>query len=606
MYKNNIMFETWIRLFAHKSQIQKRRRKKMKGFSKALCLMLSVVMLLSLAACGGNSAEDEETQVLEKLETNEDVASIAEQVERDADKYIEVNIGIGVDPASFAPAAMSNTGRVAILPMLYEHLFTRVGSVGDYTEQVGKTKVYENEGKDIRVEIWDNVYDSAGNHITTADVKFSYEKMYELGFTEHYQYLAEEDPIEIVNDFEMIFHHKEANPNLEKYTFEKGFVFSQKAFEESPDGFAMTPVLTGRYMLTDYVAGSYYTFEENKNYWGLANGQEHINPASYANCDKITYKIIADSSQMANALKTGSIDMINNLGAEQLLDFYDPLTKTATEGYIVTAGLSTVSYCLQFNCSAEHSKCADVNVRKAIAYCIDNQDLVDIVLEGRGSPNLLGTWVEDVTPLADWDEIREWYQEEGYLYNGANIEKAKECLAAAGYPNGIELVCMVNTDATMVKQAQVVQTMCREAGIEIDIKSFDSALFDTYRVTPDTGWDFLSTCWGAASDVYFHNTLLFSPTGYGELGDRNFITEADDPMLFDMWRTLCSFGSTAEDANAFGKYAFLDQCYDYGLFDRNYYVVAQDGVTLLVAPENIYPQLCQFADDYQCGEPSGK
>lgn len=571
----------------------------MSKFKRAFSLLIVLVVVLSLCACA-NSAEDEviETYADLEVEANAEI----EQQKKAEDQYIEVNIGISVDPASFGPAAASNTGRVAMMPLLYEKLFCQYSRSSDYAAQIGKTKEYENDGKDIRVTIWDNVYDSAGNHITASDVVFSYEKMRELGFSEQYNYL---ESIEIVNDYELIFHHTEANPDLESYTFEKGFVFSQAAFEASQDGFALTPVTTGRYVLTDYVAGSYYTFEVNENYWALANGEENIHPLSYGNADKITYKIIADNSQMANALKTGSIDMINNLGSEQVEEFYDPMTNTAVEGYTASATLSTVTYMLQFNAEAEYSACADVNVRKAIAYCIDSQAVVDIVLEGRGTPNIAGSVVEDVTPLLDWDELRAWQQEEDNVYHeGSNYELAKQCLEAAGYPDGIKLVCMSNTDSEYVKIAEVVQSLCAPAGIEIEIISYDSALFDTYRCTPDTGWDMLSTCWGAAQKIYFHPTLIFGANSYGELGNRNFILEEEDPTLFELLGKLCSFGSTSADANAFVKYAFLEQVYDYALYDKNNYIVAQDGVESIYVIDNIIPQLCTFAADYVCGEPS--
>lgn len=580
----------------------------MKQLKKVLLLVLAAAMVLSLLACAKTEPaqdaqqDDQPTTVQEDLAVsdNEEVT----QQEKTEDQYIEVNVGISVDPASFAPAAASNTGREAMMQLVYEKLFCQYETGGEYAPRVGKTKEYENDGKDIRVTIWDNVYDSTGNHITTADIVYSYEKMRELGFSEHYTYL---ESMEIVDDYTMIFHHTEANPSLESYTFEKGFVFSKAAFEASGDGFALTPVGTGRYVLSDYVAGSYYTFEENKDYWGLANGEDTIHPFSYGNADKITYKIISDNAQMANALKTGSIDMINNLGAEQVEEFYDPMTKTTVDGYTVNASLSTVSYCLQFNASAANSACADVNIRRAIAYCVDNQTVVDIVLEGRGMPNIAGTIVENVTDLVDWDELRAWQAEEDNVYHpGSNIELAKQCLADAGYPDGIHLVCMTNTDATMVKAAQVVQSLCGQAGIEIEIVSYDSALFDTYRCTPDSGWDMLSTCWGRGHDIYFHNGLLFNPDAYGELGNRNFITTADDPTLFELKDKMCAFGSTSADADAFIKYAFLDQVYDYALFNRSNYIVAQDGVASIYVKDNIVPQLCTYTAEYQCGEPSGK
>jgi peptide/nickel transport system substrate-binding protein len=61
-----------------------------------------------------------------------------------------------------------------------------------------------------------------------------------------------------------------------------------------------------------------------------------------------------------------------------------------------------------------------------------------------------------------------------YDYNPA---KAKQLLAQAGYPNGLNLVFKTSTDAEANSRAQVMQAMMKQAGINVSIQSNEMSTF---------------------------------------------------------------------------------------------------------------------------------
>lgn len=517
------------------------------------------------------------------------------------EKYIEMNVGIQQDAGSLDPYGSNNVGRTVILATAYERLFYPAEFGGASIPWLAAGSEYIDDTT-IQIKLHENIYDAAGNHFTASDVVFCYDNAKALGYSECWTYL---DHIEIVDDYTLIFHVTDSNISVWDSTFHKGVMYTKAAWDASPDGFAFTPVTTARYAMTDYIAGAHYTFEKRADYWGNQIADEMIHPYAASGADKITYKVIADNSQMAIALETGEIDLANYISSAEMPNFYNTETGEAAEGYYVEPMLTHSTYCLQFNAS-KYSVCADPLIRKAVSYCVDNQTVLDIALGGLGQACVtFGAY--NVSTGPDWEQVLANAQAEGSLYNGSNIELAKQCLAEAGYPDGIDLVCMTDNTAVMTKMAQTVQLLCAQAGINIEIKSYDSSLFGTYRSTPDTEWDFLCCSWGnAAGQIAVMYNLVYSPTCYGELGTRNFITGAEDEKLQSLREACLKVSATTEDIMAFDQYAHQEMCYNYGIFNMMTYFAAQEGITGIYHTSNVIANGCTFADDYVCRAPSAK
>ncbi len=104
-------------------------------------------------------------------------------------------------------------------------------------------------------------------------------------------------------------------------------------------------------------------------------------------------------------------------------------------------------------------------VRQAIAYALDRQPMIDYLWRGQAQP------ARSVLPVQSW------------AYNG-NVPaydhdpvKANHLLDAAGYPavNGVRfhLTMKTSTDENTRLMVAVMQQQLREAGIALDIRSFE-------------------------------------------------------------------------------------------------------------------------------------
>jgi ABC-type transport system substrate-binding protein len=106
---------------------------------------------------------------------------------------------------------------------------------------------------------------------------------------------------------------------------------------------------------------------------------------------------------------------------------------------------------------------ADVRVRQALNYAVDVNTILSSVMAGRGSV------ANGVVPptLGGFDPSRK-----GYVHD---VAKAKQLLAAAGHPNGIDVELWAATTDQSPRLSQAIQANLAEAGIRAKIVQRDAS-----------------------------------------------------------------------------------------------------------------------------------
>lgn len=182
-----------------------------------------------------------------------------------------------------------------------------------------------------------------------------------------------------------------------------------------PDGSTPWPedptklAFNGPFIVSEYVPKERMVFTRNPNYAGQP-----------AYLDKITFRYIEDNVQSNNAFRAGELHMAladaTNLKSLQQ-EFPDKLLSYVTP---TTIGLEM---------QLKKKPLDNLNVRLALSRAIDRKALAENVLQGAVTPTT--TWVPPEVLGLD-PEATDIFEEQ----IGFNPEKAKEALAAAGYPNG--------------------------------------------------------------------------------------------------------------------------------------------------------------------------
>jgi len=240
------------------------------------------------------------------------------------------------------------------------------------------------DGKTWTFHIRHGVKWSDGQDLTAEDVVYSFLRSRD-GETESAQYgsyTAQLTDIKKVDDYTVQMSTAEPSPSmlhlavpiLPEHVWKNVSADDVATFaNDAPD-----TVASGPFILVQAKKGQFYKFKANKNYW---RGAPKI--------DELIYQVFQDETTMVEALRKGDIDFAEDLTPED----YEALK--SDPNITVHAGPSTYTYEIGINTGAAtvdnepigdgHPALRDLNVRLAIDYAIDKDEIVEKVLRGYGS-----------------------------------------------------------------------------------------------------------------------------------------------------------------------------------------------------------------------------
>lgn len=360
----------------------------------------------------------------------------------------------------------------------------------------------------------------------------------------------------------------------------------QKAYEDSGDEMAMKAVGTTPYQLVEYIPGTSLTLERSGKYWQDAAETMDLYGS---NVDVINFKFVTDISQIATGLKTGELDMTNTIAAMDLPAFSEG--GEYADRYTVVEEKANPAYMMMFNCS-ETSPCSNVNLRKAIAYGINSDQLLSSVLGGAGFRfNAFGnSKYGDYNP--DWNK-------DGYFEY--DLDTAKEYLRkftdeTGMQPGDVTLKLVLKDGAYTLGQemTQAIQGFLMALGLNVTIDVRPENSYTDFINDP-ANWDCGLLCDNGASTDFLISWVqnVFLPDYYNHEGGQTFVVDEPFFELINECRTMS--GHTAENMNRLNDH-INENCYLYGLCGFYEYFVTANWITS-VAHENrncIAPGGCTY------------
>lgn len=258
-------------------------------------------------------------------------------------------------------------------------------------------------------------------------------------------------------------------------------------------------------MFVEYLPNTRMVLKRNPNYW---EKDSKGNRLPYL--DGITYSYLPDATARTTALRTGAVDWIEYVPAADIQTIKkDPKLD-------VVGGLSANFRSLYLN--LKEKPLDDVRVRQAIAYAIDTQEIVDVALFGTGGVAAKGTTI----PTGGF------YSYTKSPYGKPNLEKAKQLLRDAGFPNGFSLDLKVTSTYDFLRTpAEVIQAQLAKIGIKVNIQAEEWSVYLPNFVSKK----FVSTIIGESGqgdpDDFLYN--VFHTKGNGNF--MNFSDPTLDKML---------------------------------------------------------------------------
>lgn len=396
-------------------------------------LVLTLALTVSFAGCANKEAE-------KSGETAEPVVSQNNtQVDpQDDGRMPELVMGLSAEPSTLDPHIQSGQATRVIKQNLYRGLVA-YGADGQIGYELAESYSVSDDNLVYTFVLRDASFHD-GSKVTAEDVKFSIERIMdeEVGATFGSDFRLIVDSVVVVNEKTVDIKLKEpASPFVDYLALPESVIVSKAWCEANGNDLHTNPMGNGPYTYTSWENGREIVITAFDEYYKEGKPET----------DSIRFVFIPDASTRANALRTGEVDLIDYVPSAEVITFEEE------DEFVVDISVAPFMM-LQFDCS--DGPLADSRVRQAIAYAIDREGVIQTAFMGRG------------TPIYGFPTIvgQNGYDGKYDNYFTENLDKAKELLAEAGYPDGFETKILATSTYGMHEQtALVVQDSLKKIGI---------------------------------------------------------------------------------------------------------------------------------------------
>jgi len=310
--------------------------------------------------------------------------------------------------ATLNPMAANASHDLITLRLIYDRL-VRIGPDGKpQLWAAEELNIIDNTTIDVKIREGMKFHD--GEPVTADDVKFSFDYMVEAQARYFMGLLKPVESVTVLDQLTVRFKLKEPFAAFIANTLGQVFILPEHIWSE------VDPATAVEFQNNEPVGSGPFAFE----YWRrdeemkLTANKDHFNPA---NMDAIIKLPFASLQGLVMAFESGTVDNALNL---------EPLTADRLAG---KDGVTVVNiedhgfYYLPYN--VRKLPFSDMNVRRALAYAIPKQTIIDALLEGNGTPaySVIGPMNEywhnpDVEQiLYDLDKAREILEDAGYRWD---------------------------------------------------------------------------------------------------------------------------------------------------------------------------------------------
>lgn len=440
---------------------------------KIKAVLVSIVVIMFFAACGGEA--DKQGEVRDSLVIAQDA-----------------------DAKALDPHATNDQASSRVMIQIYDRLvevddnMNIISGLAESWEQLDSfTTVFH---------LKHGVKFHNGEELKATDVKFSLERELQSANVAHV--IEGLDKVEILDNYTVkVTTLKPSGAILYNLAHPASSILSENAVAKSGKNYGQEPIGTGPYKFVSWEAGDKITLEANTDYFKDV-------PA----IKKLVFRNISEGTNRVIGLETGEIDIaydIEPIDSERVAT-HKKLKFTQQEA-------PSLDY-IGFNMKKKPFD--NKKVRQAIASAVNVDDLIDAVLLGAGTKanSPIGPKVFGYNPNA-----------KSYDFD---VEKAKQLLAEAGYPEGFETVIWTNNNPIRMQVCQIVQAQLKEIGIDMTIEPME---WGSYLESTARGeHDMFILGWGTTTgDADYGLYALFHSSTQGGPGNRSFYSNPVIDELLD-------------------------------------------------------------------------
>jgi peptide/nickel transport system substrate-binding protein len=341
--------------------------------------------------------------------------------------------------------------------------------------------------------IKDGVTFQNGEPFNADSIKFTYERVVDPAIkSPQASYMGPLTGVEVINPLKVRWHFKSPHP-IFLIRSAQLFLLAPKYFKEKGDDYAaQNPVGTGPYKFVEWKKNQSITFTKWDQYWNKDKEGFYKN---------IVFRSIPEKATQIAELLSGNLDVIRAIPLDQR-----KAIESSASNKIIIAGSPVVGFVvLDAMGKTGKTPLQDVRVRQALNYALPMDDYIKTLVPGGKR-----------TPAG--------YYQGGFAYDSTvkpyeyDPAKAKQLLAEAGFPNGIDFRFLISTAQVGPNATQVYQAM-QQDWLKVGIRS-DNQIMEhnamTTAVTQGKGGPAYMWNWSGEFDpdmcfpFYVHSTGVYS------------------------------------------------------------------------------------------------
>ncbi len=384
--------------------------------------------------------KDEES-TKEELQQNASVQS---------DKVREIKLGIAkLDTMN--PILSNNKNVQDISKLIFEPLVTLTS---DYKAEPCLAKEWAKQSDNsYLIKLRENVKWSDGQRFTADDVKFTIDRLKDSATIYAYN-VSDVVGIDIIDDYTIKINLDKEIPFFE---YNLTFPILSKDYYDAQN-FSNTyknksPVGTGMYKISE-AESSYIILSKNTGWW---------NKNKELTIEKIIINLYSSVGELYNSFKIGNLDLIatNNENVQEYIGTIGYSSKELKGREYTFLALNTQSFFLSRQ-----------EVRKAIAYSIDKENIVSNILNNKcytnGFPLDYGNWLsqgQEASAGYNLDQAKQLLVDNGWSYKYHYWQKVENYRTQKIVLNAI----VKASDSTKVAVAENIKAQLENQGIRINL-----------------------------------------------------------------------------------------------------------------------------------------
>ncbi len=448
---------------------------------RIMCLVIAVFLLLSLSAgltgCSDKEGAEGENEVKEEDKYGGTYVEIGDFT---SFNFFAPEEGVKSPYSLYSAPAVETLGR-----------FTNEGKIEWF---LAEDVVESAEDSSLTITLREGITFSDGSELTAEVLGWNIDAYNEYG---RMSMIANCQDYEVVDKYVLKMkwdYYDSSRPE----TLAQWRIVSKYSYDEyGYDYMVQHPIGTGAFVLDEAVESSYVSYVKRDDYW--QEGLPYL--------DKIIIYSMTDENTQVSSLTNGEISaVVTNVGTvQQALEAAGYENVANTNNPLLVSMQMLV--CTDGN---EDSPWADVNVRRAAYYALDVESIIPSVYSGAQEP------VRQCAVPGMWHYLEE--SDMPYVYE-YDIEKAKDYMEQAGYPNGFDT--MLYATSTWQDMAVAIQASLKEIGINAEIQLLDLPAFQ--QKTRQEMWDGIA--YHGGSPISLSPTDWFG-RNFGKEGTRTLLKVA--------------------------------------------------------------------------------